>query len=112
MCNAINLDNLTCIPKQAHDKEQCNQSSLNCALLNCRSIVSKTQGLQIELKQNKVDICAPTETWIKSDDTITISSMCPQGYTAISVPRKDKKGGGIGWVHCNTHKLKLNSVYD
>ena len=47
-------------------------------------------------------------TCIKSDDTITINSMCLQGYTAISVPRKDKQGGGIALVHCNTHKVKCN----
>ena len=111
-CNAISLDNLTCIPKCACDKEQCSQSSLNCALLNCRSNVNKTQDLHIELKQNKVDICALTETWIQSDDTITIYSMCPQGHTTISVPRKDKQVGGIALVHCNTCKVKLHSIYD
>ena len=92
-------------------KEQCSQSSLTYALLNCRFIVNKTQDLQIELKQNMVDICALTETWIKSDDTITIKGMCPQGYTGILVSRKDKQGGGIALVNCNTHKVKLNSIY-
>ena len=53
-----------------------------------------------------------TEIWIQSDDTITINSMCPQGYTTTSVHRKYKQGGGIALVHCNTYKVSLNSIYD
>ena len=73
--------------------------TISGALLNCQSIVNKTQDLQVEIATNNHDLCALTETWIKEDDTLTSHRMCPPGYSVTSVPRANCMGGGIAIVH-------------
>ena len=58
--------------------------TLKCGLVNCRSVVNKTQMIQTEVSVNKLDICALTETWIKKEDKLTMYGMCPPGYIALS----------------------------
>ena len=58
-------------------------SLIHCALINCRLIINKSTDLQVELVQNKIDICSLTETWIKEDDTTAEFQICPPGYNAI-----------------------------
>ena len=73
--------------------------TISGALLNCQSIVNKTQDLQVEIATNNYDLCALTETWIKEDDTLTSHRMCPPGYSVTSVLRTNHTGGGIAIVH-------------
>ena len=68
--------------------------TISGALLNCRSIVNKTQDLQVEIATNNYDLCALTETWIKEDDTLTSHRMCPPGYSVTSVPRTNRTWEG------------------
>ena len=65
-------------------------SLIHCVLINCRSVINKSTDLQVELVQNKIDICSLTETWIKEDDTTAEFQICPPGYKAISVLRSNK----------------------
>ena len=60
--------------------------TLMCGLVNCQSVVNKTQLIQTEVSVNKLDICALTETWIKKDDKLTMYHMCPLGYKCIALP--------------------------
>ena len=93
-------------------KQQINENivklgtSLNCALINCRSIINKTQELQAETKENDLDICVLTETWIKSDDNLTHLHMCLDGYKALSLPRQDHMGSGIAIMFRNHLSIK------
>ena len=67
-------------------------SLTHSALINCRSIINKSADFQVELVHNKVDICSLIETWIREDDTTTVSQICPPGYKAISVPKIKQTG--------------------
>ena len=60
--------------------------TLKCGLLNCQSVVNKTQLIQTEVSVNKLDICTLTETWIKKDDKLNMHHMCPSGYKCIALP--------------------------
>ena len=59
------------------------ESQIHCALINCRSFVNKSTEIQVELVQNRIDICSLTETWIRDDDTAAETQICPPGYKAI-----------------------------
>ena len=63
--------------------------NLQCATINCRSIVNKSADLKVEISNNNIDLCTLTETWIREDDNITPLGICPLGYKSISIPRQN-----------------------
>ena len=87
-------------------------TSLNCALINCRSIINKTQELQLKTKENDLDICVITETWIIYDDNLTHLHMCLDDYKALSLPRQDCMGGGIAIMFRNHLNIKEGNRYE
>ena len=48
--------------------------------------------------EQDLDICCLTETWLNADDPVTIGELCPNGYKLISIPSKDRCGGGVAVV--------------
>ena len=84
-----------------------------CGMVNCRSIVNKTNEIKLEIINKNLDICALTETWLCEQDKnfLTIRS-CPPGYKAISTPWLDHRGGGIGLIYRNSINVSLNSTYN
>ena len=94
-------------PIQKDNKGSIEKAVKTCnALINCRSVVNKTQDIHMELTQNDLDVCVSTETWIKEDDNLTVHQICPNGYKASSVPRKDITGGGITVVYREIYQVK------
>ena len=87
-------------------------SRVNCALINCRSAVNKSTELQVELVQNRIDICSLTETWFRDGDTAAETQICPPGYKVISVPRSDRQGGGIAIVHRDSITIQRTNTYN
>ena len=105
---AVNWNNLFLI-KTRHNSLQSQptlafQDDLHSALINCRSVVNKTQEIKLELVNNNLDLCILTETWIKEGDTITPTRLCSNGYKSPSISRQDRVGGGIAIVY----KSELN----
>ena len=86
------------------------QEDLSGALINCRSVINKTQEIQLKLIRNKLDLCILTETWIKEGDTVTPTRLCPKGYKSLSISRHDKIGGGIAIVY--NSELNISSSRD
>ena len=41
------------------------ESSIHCAMVNCRSVVDKTQTIEVEIATHNIILCALTETWLK-----------------------------------------------
>ena len=78
------------------------ESIIKCALVNCWSVVNKTADFQHDLIENNFNLCALTETWIRQDDHVTSVQLCAPGFKVISMPRKDKTGGGIAVVYKDT----------
>ena len=78
------------------------ESVIKYALVNFQSVVNKTADLQCDLIENNFTLCALTETWIRQEDDVTLVQLCPPGFKAISISRKDKIGGGIALVHKDT----------
>ena len=105
--HSVNWNNL--LIKTRHNSLQSQptlafQDDLHSVLINCRSVVNKTQEIQLELVNNNLDLCILTETWIKECDTITPTRLFPNGYKSLSISRQDRVGGGIAIVY----KSELN----
>ena len=83
------------------------QDDHHSALINCRSVVNKTQEIKLKLVNNNLDLCILTETWIKEGDTITPTRLCPNGYKSLSISRQDKVGGGIAIVYKSELNISL-----
>ena len=66
------------------------ESKIKCALVNCQSIVNKTADFQCDLIDNNLTLCALTETWIRQEEDVTLVQLCPPGFKAISISRKDR----------------------
>ena len=56
--------------------------------------------------------CVLTETRIKSNDNLTHLHICPDGYKALSSPRKDHMGGGIAIIFRNHLNIKEGNIYE
>ena len=68
----------------------------NCKLahINARSITNKSSPIQHYLHDQEVDICAITETWVKTDDQTVPKEILPPSYNIITKPRPDERCGG------------------
>ena len=92
---------------------QCKKTfDCRCATVNCHSIVNKISDFKVELTDHKFDICALTETWIREGDITTAVQLCPEGYSAVSIPREGRIGGGIAIVYRSDITLRSKSVYN
>ena len=69
--------------------------------MNARSIANKIDQFQVEVCDNKVDICAIMETWIRKDDIEAITKDVPPiGYKIFSKPRTTgRNDGGLALVY-------------
>ena len=74
---------------------------LNLSHVNACSIANKIDQFQVEVCDNKVDICAIMETWIRKDDIEAITKEVPPiGYKIFSKPRTTgRNGGGLALVY-------------
>ena len=82
--------------------------NIQFCVLNARSINNKTLHIKDYVVDNKIDILAITETWLKSDDDcyFTIRDICPQDYVFNHISRKTGTGGGVGLLFKKNLKIK------
>ena len=106
-CSAINWSNLKTIDLlRSHN----NPSLIWCALVNCRSAVNKTSEIKLEIVQSHLDLFALTEIWIRDDDTLIETLICPPGYKAISIPCPGRTGGGIALIYHDSLQVKRDTT--
>ena len=91
-----------CPPGQVKNKTNLlglSKPSLNCMLLNTRSINNKVYELTELLLERAVDICCVTETWVQEGSEPILADIKREGYDIISCPRRfNKRGGGIAFI--------------
>ena len=57
--------------------------------------------------RSQIDICAITETWIKSSDEYTSKDLTPLGYLCCAIPSpNDRIRGGIALLYHSSLKVK------
>ena len=72
-------------------------SNLKLACFNVRSICNKTSGVLEIIKDNSVDICCITESWLGANDKAKFAEIHDFGYDIHSAPRRGK-GGGVAFI--------------
>ena len=75
--------------------------------LNCRSLSKNFDKLECSLKslKYKFDCIGLTETWLKEMESTDAYNM--SGYTLLSKPRTNKRGGGVGMFVSSGLNFKL-----
>ena len=81
----------SCIPAMKPVSHTNHPSMLFC-LVNARSIRNKSSDIFDYICERKIDLCALTETWLRSDDDATRAEICPTGYKFLDQPRTDRPG--------------------
>ena len=85
--------------------------SIKISHINIRLNNNKVLDFQQYITSNLIDICAISETWIKSNaDTNTIKEIAPQEYKMISQPCKSgEQGSGLALLYKESISVKKTS---
>ena len=87
---------------------QSQSKSLSFGCVNARSLKNKTEVFSDHVIDYKLDVCAVTETWLKKNDTVTLSALSPSGYIFKNIPRaSDRTGGGTGILVRDNYNIHL-----
>ena len=78
---------------------------LQFCIWNAQSLRNKTSVLHDYLCHNDIDICAITESWFKTKDTVARAECTPPGYTIKNHSRSGRAGGGIALIYKSTLSL-------
>ena len=98
--------------KNNPNKTGSQELNLAVATINCESSYNKAATIADYILEHDLDICCLTETWLNSDDTVTICELFLNGYEIISVPPKDRQGGGVAVIIKQLLSIKLNCSKD
>ncbi len=79
-------------------KSHVTAQSLKYAILNVRSLTNINKIIE----NHKLDIIFLTETWLDSNHNFVLNETSPPGFRYVSVPRLNKKGGGVACLFRNT----------
>ena len=111
LVHAVNWNNLLFIKTRDNSLQlqstSALQEDLHSSLINCRSAINKTQEIQLELVNNNLNLCILTETWMKEDDTITPTRLCPSVYKSLSISRHNRVGGDIATVYKSIFNISM-----
>ena len=85
---------------------------LSLSLVNARLVVNKVESLHQHLLERELDMCAITETWIKSsDDKNVTKEIPPPGYFIYSYLRQSgRQGGDLSRIYKNNVKVEDKTV--
>ncbi len=70
------------------------------------------------INDHNLDLLCLTETWLKTDEYITLNESTPQDYCYKNEPRPNGKGGGVATIYSNILSIsqragfKYNSFED
>ena len=116
----VNVNNLVPVPLERDSSKSDNcglrRDKLKLTVLNAQSVVHKASEVADFILDQDADICALTETWLKSGekDVITRGQLTPAGYSLIDAPRlgRARRSGGIAILFRSHLKVKQQKVSD
>ena len=73
--------------KRTESNKNNSKYDLKVSYMNARSVVNKSESIAEYLIEDNIDVCAITETWLKSgsDDKIAVGNLTPTGYEIAHV---------------------------
>ena len=93
--NLVNVNHsseLHCNPINVKFKEK----PLSFLYFNAGSVRNKADTVCDYVIENKVDLCAITETWLSEGDSQIVTDITPTDYEFLHVDRGNKREGGVG----------------
>ena len=103
-------DNLIYVEKTSATGIKQHTEKVNIMLTNVQSIKSKELQLYKVIKEENIDLCVVTETWLSNkieDDTwVKFFVLNNDNLKLANVNRIGRKGGGIALVYCNNLKVR------
>ena len=87
--------------------------NMKVGYFNARSVCNKSNELNDFIVDNRLDICAITETWLTGDgerDQIVCGTLTPNGYKLDTLSRKTGKGGGVAILYKSSLMCKKQKV--
>jgi hypothetical protein len=98
--------NLINIPfEKNNDKSKNGKLLPNVMLLNARSLINKTDELELLVITNDIDIACITETWLK--ETVPDKAVAVSGMTLVRNDRTYGTGGGVALYVNNKIPFKI-----
>lgn len=93
-CSGVNASNLVEISTKTNNLPVSTRHSFTIGCVNPRSIRNKLETFKDHVIDNSIDICAVTETWLKTEDDFIRDSLNMNGYVFKDVCRLNRTGGG------------------
>ena len=133
--NCVNYDNITCVsvtPSPLMDRSEpgvdvdvvvspvspANNKRassrvvvpVKLGIVNARSICNKTDVFTDYVTEVNMDLIAITETWLNigEKDNRVIKHLTHADYKFVHLPRKSRRGGGVGLVYRSSFKVVVN----
>jgi hypothetical protein len=79
---------------------------VSLGLINARSVNKRAAEIHYFLHSTSISVIAITETWFTIDHgSDDLRAFCPDGYSAVHVPRCGSKGGGVAILYRNTIRV-------
>ena len=84
-------------------------NKFQCYLINIQSVGNKTNTIRNIIKDQELDICMLTETWLSNNvsDSSKIKEMTPLTHRFYHIPRENKNGGGVGLFVKKTYTVSV-----
>ena len=87
-------------------KSKISKPKIGLATINARSVNNKVSVIWDAIYEHNLDLCAITETWLKSIDGPIIHQLSDKNYSYVGKNREHKKGGGVGLIFNKNVKVR------
>ena len=80
-------------------------------LINARSVCNKAELIVDYVTSHDIDIMCITETWLRSEDTASVSAVTPSGYHLEHVARSNGRGGGVSVLFRSSFSIDHSQLW-